>query len=146
MTDAALADRLKATLRGLPGPVALVTTVDPVGAAPQGMLASAVIPVSMDPPSMLVAINRSASMHPTLAAAGRFCINVLGTSQADVLALFSKPGYDLNEIANGLTPKEKAELHVFEGMAHGFWFGVHMPESREAIDLMARFFERHLAI
>ena len=90
MTDAALADRLKATLRGLPGPVALVTTVDPVGAAPQGMLASAVIPVSMDPPSMLVAINRSASMHPTLAAAGRFCINVLGTSQAGVLALFSK--------------------------------------------------------
>jgi len=40
----------------------------------------------------------------------------------------------------------EAELHVFEGMAHGFWFGVHMPESREAIDLMARFFERHLAI
>jgi len=40
----------------------------------------------------------------------------------------------------------EAELHVFEGMAHGFWFGVAMPESREAIDLMARFFERHLAI
>lgn len=89
MTDSTLADRLKATLRGLPGPVALITTVDAAG-APHGMLASAVIPVSMEPPSMLVAINRSASMHPIIAAAGRFCMNVLGSSQADVLALFSK--------------------------------------------------------
>lgn len=39
-----------------------------------------------------------------------------------------------------------ADLHVFEAMPHGFWFSVAMPESREAIDLMARFFERHLGI
>ena len=39
-----------------------------------------------------------------------------------------------------------ADLHVFEAMAHGFWFSVTMPESREAIDLMARFFEQHLKI
>ena len=37
-----------------------------------------------------------------------------------------------------------AELYVFEAMAHGFWFGVQMPESREAISIMARFFEKHL--
>ena len=39
-----------------------------------------------------------------------------------------------------------ADLHVFEAMPHGFWFSVTMPESREAIDMMARFFERHLHI
>lgn len=39
-----------------------------------------------------------------------------------------------------------ADLHVFEAMPHGFWFSVALPESREAIDLMARFFERHLGI
>jgi acetyl esterase/lipase len=39
-----------------------------------------------------------------------------------------------------------AQLHVFEAMPHGFWFSVAMPESREAIDLMARFFEKHLGI
>lgn len=39
-----------------------------------------------------------------------------------------------------------ADLHVFEAMPHGFWFSVALPESREAIDLMARSFERHLGI
>lgn len=39
-----------------------------------------------------------------------------------------------------------ADLHVFEAMPHGFWFSVALPESREAIELMARFFERHLGI
>ncbi len=37
-----------------------------------------------------------------------------------------------------------AELYVFEAMAHGFWYGVQMPEAREAIAIMARFFEKHL--
>lgn len=39
-----------------------------------------------------------------------------------------------------------AELYVFEAMAHGFWYNVAMPESREAISIMARFFEKHLKI
>jgi len=37
-----------------------------------------------------------------------------------------------------------ADLHVFEAMPHGFWLSMDLPESREAIDVMARFFERHL--
>ncbi len=40
----------------------------------------------------------------------------------------------------------EAELCVFEAMPHGFWFSVALPESREAISIMARFFERHLGI
>jgi len=40
----------------------------------------------------------------------------------------------------------EAELLVFEAMPHGFWFSVQMPEGREAIAMMARFFERHLGI
>lgn len=39
----------------------------------------------------------------------------------------------------------EADLHVFEAMPHGFWFSVEMPESREAIDVMAQFFNRHLS-
>lgn len=39
-----------------------------------------------------------------------------------------------------------AELFVYEAMPHGFWFMVDLPESREAIDTMARFFERHLGL
>ena len=40
----------------------------------------------------------------------------------------------------------EAELLVFEAMPHGFWFSVQIPEARDAISMMARFFERHLKI
>ena len=40
----------------------------------------------------------------------------------------------------------EAELYVFEAMPHAHWYAYHLPEAREAIDIMARFFERHLRI
>jgi acetyl esterase/lipase len=38
-----------------------------------------------------------------------------------------------------------AELHVWDGLPHAFWYNSDLPESREAYDVIARFFERHLA-
>lgn len=84
-----LALALRTALRRLPGPLALVTARDPDDSAPAGMIASAVIPVSMDPPSMLVAINRSASLHRIIVSSGSFCINLLGVEQAGMIALFT---------------------------------------------------------
>ncbi len=37
-----------------------------------------------------------------------------------------------------------AELHVWEGMVHGFFYNPDVPESREAYDVIAKFFDRHL--
>ena len=37
-----------------------------------------------------------------------------------------------------------AELHVWEGMFHGFFYNPDVPESREAYDVMVNFFNRHL--
>jgi acetyl esterase/lipase len=37
-----------------------------------------------------------------------------------------------------------AELYVFEALAHGFWFNVRLPEAREAFEIMAAFFHRHV--
>ena len=37
-----------------------------------------------------------------------------------------------------------ADLHVWDGMWHGFFFDVDLPESKEAYDVVARFFDRHL--
>jgi acetyl esterase/lipase len=37
-----------------------------------------------------------------------------------------------------------AELHVWEGMFHGFFYDPDVPESRDAYDVMVRFFDRHL--
>jgi acetyl esterase/lipase len=37
-----------------------------------------------------------------------------------------------------------AELHVWEGMFHGFFYNPDVPESREAFDVMIKFFDSHL--
>ena len=37
-----------------------------------------------------------------------------------------------------------AELHVWEGLFHGFFYDPDVPESRDAYDAMVRFFDRHL--
>ena len=38
-----------------------------------------------------------------------------------------------------------AELHVWDGLPHAFWYNSDLPESREVYDVIARFFDRHLA-
>jgi acetyl esterase/lipase len=39
-----------------------------------------------------------------------------------------------------------AELHVWDGLGHAFFYNPDLPESREAFDVMARFFQRHLKL
>jgi epsilon-lactone hydrolase len=38
----------------------------------------------------------------------------------------------------------EADLHVWEGMFHGFFYNVDVPESRDCLDVIVKFFERHL--
>jgi len=40
----------------------------------------------------------------------------------------------------------EADLFVFEAMPHGFWMSVHLPEAREAIDIMVKFFSDKLRL
>ena len=89
MDAAALAAGLKLAMRRMPGPVSLITTCDPDSGDPAGMIVSAVIPVSMDPPSMLVAVNRDSSCHSVIERAGRFCVNLLNTEQTSYVLPFS---------------------------------------------------------
>jgi monoterpene epsilon-lactone hydrolase len=37
-----------------------------------------------------------------------------------------------------------AELHVWEGLFHGFFYNADVPESRDAFNVMIHFFDRHL--
>jgi len=37
-----------------------------------------------------------------------------------------------------------SELHVWDGLFHGFFYNADVPESKEAFDIMAKFFDRHL--
>lgn len=59
--------------------VAVVATVTPDG-APRGLTASAVASVSLDPPLVLVCVERSANTHDSIRDARAFSINVLSQS------------------------------------------------------------------
>src|SRR3546814_18320121 len=48
------------------------------------MAATAADALSMDPPSMIVSVNRSASLHAPLSAGANFCINVLSRQQEEI--------------------------------------------------------------
>ena len=76
-------------MRRLAASVTIVTCRDTDG-QPHGMVASSVIPVSMDPPSMLVAVKQDASVHPVLLRSQRFCVNLLTHHQHHLLAAFSQ--------------------------------------------------------
>lgn len=72
----ALSDTLRRAMRGLAKSVTLISTVEKSGRR-HVAVATAVTPVSMEPPSMLFCINREASSYPTLMDGADFCINVL---------------------------------------------------------------------
>jgi epsilon-lactone hydrolase len=39
-----------------------------------------------------------------------------------------------------------AELHLWDGLDHAFFYNIDLPESREACDVMSDFFRRHLRL
>lgn len=39
-----------------------------------------------------------------------------------------------------------ADLHVWDGLGHAFFYDINLPESREAFEVMARFFQQHLKL
>ena len=54
-----------------------------------GITATAVTSLSMDPPSLLVCVNRSGSLHDLLAETDRFCVNLLREEQVALSNVFS---------------------------------------------------------
>lgn len=66
-----------------------------------GILATSVSSLSFDPPSLLVCINRSASLHDPLATADKFCVNVLGVGNRDVAACLQRGGTGEGRFAVG---------------------------------------------
>lgn len=78
-----LATALKMAMRGFAQSVVILTTIDDEGAR-YAMAATAVTPLSMDPPSMLICVNRSVSSYKILEGGANFCINILDAHQEDV--------------------------------------------------------------
>ena len=83
MTGADLATALKTAMRGFAQSVTIITTIDDEGNR-YAMAATAVTPLSMDPASMLICVNRSVSSYKILEGGANFAINILGVEQEDV--------------------------------------------------------------
>lgn len=54
-----------------------------------GMVATAVTSLCASPPSILVCVNQSASIHNSIDGNGKFCINLLGCSHSELVGAFS---------------------------------------------------------
>ncbi|TIX50023.1 flavin reductase family protein [Alteraurantiacibacter aquimixticola] len=85
----ALLDAFRNAMRHVAATVYAVTTRHEGKA--YGILATAVSSLSFDPPSLLVCINRSASLHDPLLAERKFCVNVLGLGNRHVAQHFMNP-------------------------------------------------------
>lgn len=79
--------RFKQGMRALTGGVTIIGAYGPDG-GPVAMTATAVTSLSADPPSLLVCVNRSASIASSLKTKTRFSVNVLAADQIDVAKAF----------------------------------------------------------
>ncbi len=87
--DPALGDAFRLAMRNVASAVYLITASGPEGDV--GMTATAACSLSFDPFSVLICVNRSASMFRTLVVSGRFVLNVLSAQDESIAAAFGSP-------------------------------------------------------
>jgi flavin reductase len=82
----ASAEAFRKVMRGFASTVTIVSTE--CAGSPFGMVATAVVSVSVAPPLLMVAVQHSASSHDAIRRRGGFCVNVLSNDQQDIAASF----------------------------------------------------------
>jgi flavin reductase (DIM6/NTAB) family NADH-FMN oxidoreductase RutF len=82
-------EAFRASMRLVASSVSLVTARDAAGEW-HGMAVTSAGSLSMDPPSMMVAVNRNASIYPVIVQTGRFTLNLIDESQAALLEPFAR--------------------------------------------------------
>jgi flavin reductase (DIM6/NTAB) family NADH-FMN oxidoreductase RutF len=128
----ALAADFRGAMRRLASGVALVTTADESGAR-YGIAMTALMSLSMEPPSLLIAVNRTASLCEPLVARGRFGISLLGRDQeqacqdfvaAPVNKRFESAEWDTHD--SGIPLLRSALAGIVCTLDHAEPFGSHM--------------------
>ena len=89
-------DEFKATLSSVPTGLTVVTTMNGDG-RPHGTTVSAFSSLSLDPPLVLVALDRASDLLAQLRRTGRFGVNVLAEDQQDVGLACGRKGEDKME-------------------------------------------------
>jgi flavin reductase (DIM6/NTAB) family NADH-FMN oxidoreductase RutF len=81
------ASAFKKGMRHLAASVTLITTCE--GKMRGGLTATAVCSVSAEPPQILVCVNKTASAHDAIGAAGFFCVNILAPDHRKIAERFA---------------------------------------------------------
>lgn len=113
MTDA-LTETFRASMRVFAGTVCLVTARDAQGGF-HGMAVTSASSLSMDPPSMMVAVNRATSIHPVISQTGFFCLNLMMQRHAPLLERFSRSDLRDQRFAGDHWRKGRDGLPVLKG-------------------------------
>lgn len=101
MPEGPLARDFRTAMRHVPAPLYLVGARDDDGIF-HGMAATAVTSLSMEPPSVILAVNRQASAHPVIVATGLFSLINLCVAQRDIIPLFASSAARSRRFAAGL--------------------------------------------
>ena len=86
-TDAKLTEEFRQAMRRVASTVNVITIC--VGGEPMGITATAMSSLSIDPPSLLVCINRTAAMHGSMEDVSHFGVNVLHRDQEHLAQMFA---------------------------------------------------------
>lgn len=127
-------EALRQVMRGVAATVTLVTTEQ--DGAWYGMTATSFTSLSLDPPSVLVAVNRDASLHDPLLRRGAFAVNVLreGAAEAAMSRMFGNSAVPSGERfrhgrwrahASGLPILEDAQAWLICGLVERLEVGTH---------------------
>jgi flavin reductase (DIM6/NTAB) family NADH-FMN oxidoreductase RutF len=90
LEPASPASLLKEAMRYLVGGVSVITAG--VGEARTGLTVTSAVSLSMDPPTMLICVNRNASAWPVIQRERHYCVNVLGAHQQHIAERFTGRG------------------------------------------------------
>jgi flavin reductase (DIM6/NTAB) family NADH-FMN oxidoreductase RutF len=85
-------DLMKQVNRQFVSGVTVVTAMD--AQKPRGLAVNAFSSVSLDPPTVMVAVQRTSSTHDCLFRATHLAINILSTDQLDVVKTFATKSAD----------------------------------------------------
>jgi flavin reductase len=99
--DPVLQEAFRQALRRVASTVNVITVC--VGGQPMGITATAMSSISVDPPSLLVCINRNASMHGSMGDVSHFRVNVLHGEQAEMARIFADRRHQALRFADGWT-------------------------------------------
>lgn len=153
-TDPELLESYRMAMRHVAATVYAVTTGTPGDR--HGILATAVSSLSFEPPSLLVCVNRSASLHEPLALAEVFGVNVLGLGNRDVAEQFMlgrgedrfavgtwEQHHDVPVLANAQSSFVCRRMHCHEFGTHSIFIGELLAASHRASAAPLTYYDRH---